>query len=116
MSALLNYSISTSIEEELLQHPSWLGNVSGLKAEKLLRGHRPYLYVLRTGEHEGDYYVTFVMSDASIKHQPFVITTSPQGWYVENGGGYGPFIHSSIDDIMHAIMHCSKGECTPFVL
>ena len=107
-----------SIELEIESHSAWLGHVPGLEAEKLLRGRKiPYLYVLRSGEtatqNQKDYYVTFIDSDLSVKHQPFVVTTAVEGWYFENGAGGGPYKDASIMDVLHLIMHCSKDECTP---
>lgn len=97
------------------QHPAWIGTISGLKAEKLLRGHTtPYLYLLRSGEYEGNYYVTYLLPDFTIKHQPFVIITTHEGWWFENGGVGGPFTKSRIDDVLHLIMHCAPHECSPF--
>lgn len=99
----------SSIVQELEEHPAWHGRLSGLDAEKMMRGRKiPYLYILRAGEYEMDYYVTFVLPDLSIKHQPFVIIASPEGWYFENTGNGGPFTTASIDDVLHLIMHCGK--------
>jgi len=107
---------STTIEQQTQLHPAWIGRVSGLKAEKLLRGRKtPYLFVLRAGECEHDYYVTFVGHDFSIHHQPFVLTTKEEGWFFEQGGGGGPFVEATIDDVIHLIMHCGKNDCTPFM-
>ena len=111
---------STSIKEEIEQHPGWLGHISGLKAEKLLRKYKkPFLFVLRAGEFEEenktDYYVSFILPDLTIKHQPFVITTTAEGWCFENGTPGGPFTHATIDDVIHLMMHCHKDECAPVV-
>jgi len=121
MTAILKTLIEYNINQEIQLHPAWLGAVSGLKAEKMLRGkNKPYLYVLRTGESETenttDYYVTYIGSDLSIRHQPVIITTTMEGWYYENGGGMGPFSNDvSINDVLHHIMHCEKGECSPLI-
>jgi hypothetical protein len=111
---------STPIKQEIEQHPAWIGNVSGLNAEKLLRGHqKPYLFLLRSGEtaneSQTDYYISFLLPDLSIKHQPFVITITAIGWYFENICAGGPFTEASIDDVLHLMMHCHKDECTPLV-
>lgn len=101
-----------SIGEEIQFHPAWMGSVSGLEAENQLKGRKqPYVYVLRSGEVEGAYYVSFLMPDLSIKHQPFVLMDSPQGWHYENTGAGGPFAEASLDDVLHLIMHCHKDEC-----
>lgn len=121
MSALLKPFTEYFINHEIECHRAWLGRISGLKAEKLLIGRkRPFLYILRAGEKEEenstDYYVSFILPDFSIKHQPFVITETLEGWYFENGSIGGPFIHQSIADVMHLMMHCPKEACTPLIL
>jgi len=106
-----------SVELDIQLHPGWVGRVSGLKAEKLLRGKKtPYLYVIRAGECPSDYYVTFVLPDLTIKHQPFVITHTAEGWHYENSGAGGPYTEATIDDVLHLIMHCDKEECAPFIV
>ncbi|MGA8165164.1 MAG: hypothetical protein WB791_09105, partial [Waddliaceae bacterium] len=81
----------------------------------------PYIYLLRGGEYqqgsETDYYVTYVLPDFSIKHTPFVITITPEGWYFAQGCIGGPYGDSkSIDDVIHLFMHCEKEECTPLIM
>jgi len=120
MNSINHIMYKSSIEQEIEQHIAWLGHVSGLEAEKLLRGRKvPYLYVLRSGEidsgNKKDYYVTFINSDLTVKHQPFVITVAAEGWYYENGAGGGPYKDSSINDVLHLIMHCSKESCIPLI-
>ena len=111
MSTMLQqqYNSGSPIVQEIEGHPAWHGHLSGMEAEKLMRGRKiPYLYILRAGEHEADYYVTFILPDLSIRHQPFVITTTAEGWFFENTGCGGPFTTASIDDVLHLIMHCGK--------
>ena len=65
MLAILHESLIT-VEQDIQFHPAWIGLVSGLKAEKVLRNKKiPYLYLLRGGETEHDYYVSFVLPDFS---------------------------------------------------
>lgn len=116
MSAIFELNNTSYIEQEIALHPAWLGRVSGLAAEKLLRGkNTPYLFVLRAGELENDYYVTFVAPDMTIKHTPFVIITTSEGWCYNNGGAGGPYKDGTIEDVLYQIMHCEKGENTPFI-
>lgn len=116
MTVFLRTDTLSDIETEIMQHPAWLGYVSGLKAEKLLRGKKtPYLYVLRAGENHLDYYVTFVRRDGAIEHRPFSITLSSEGWSYENLGGGGPYREASIEDVLHRIMHCDQGDNVPFI-
>ncbi len=118
MSAILEQSELTNIHRDILSHPAWYGLISGLEADKMLRGrNRPYLYILRAGElNEGnqtDYYVSFILPDLTIRHQPFVITVTPNGWYYENAGAGGPYTTESIKDVLHLMMHCNKSDCMP---
>lgn len=108
MSALVLNSNFNVIET----HPSFLGCISGLKAEKLLRGkNKPYMYVLRQGECIGAYYVTFVHPDGFVKHTPFELVHTPQGWFCENGGSFE--FNECIDEVIHKVMHCEQNECQP---
>lgn len=112
MTAVLDRAID--IVNDIEMNPAWLGHIGGLAAEKMLRNRNiPYLYVLRAGEYEMHYYVTFIHEDLTIRHQPFVVTAMPEGWYCENGGLTGPFKNATIDEVIPAIIHCNKGEASP---
>ena len=118
MSAILSISIQDQIHEEIQSNLAWHGKMSGLNAEKKLRGHNtPFLYLLRAGELDSgdqkDYYVSYIQEDMTVKHQPFTVTETPEGWYYENTGGGGPYINASILDVLHLIMHCPDGNITP---
>lgn len=120
MSANPKNNVLPSINRDIQSHSAWFGNISGLKAEKMLRGlNNPYLYILRKGENETvsetDYYVSFILPDLSIKHQPFVITIAPEGWYYENGGPSPAYLEASIDDVLHLMMHCEENQPKPFI-
>lgn len=121
--AYLELTTLSEVDAEIQNHAAWLGNVSGLKAEKMLRGlNIPYLYVLRAGEMSDDetqthYYVTFIQKDGSVKHQPFVITITSEGWCWENLGCGGPCASCETFNTtaLHKIMHCEEGECQPYL-
>lgn len=121
MSAVFNKFKLHAIKHEIKTHKAWMGRLSGLAGEKMLRGQTtPYLYILREGETENatetDYYVSFVLPDLSIRHKPFVITTTTEGWYYENHGGGGPFTDAvSIDDVLYLMMHCPQGANKSFI-
>ncbi len=57
-----------------------------------------------------NYYVTFVLADGTVRHQPFVITIGPKGWCAENFGACGPFQCGGIERVLHSIMHCEKEQ------
>lgn len=111
-----------TIFEGITCHPAWHGNIPGLHAEKMLRGlDIPYLYILRKGElstkeNEEHYYVSFILPDFSIKHQPVVVSIGPEGWFYENGGpGPKPYQNYTLEPVLHLIMHCEEGKCVPYV-
>lgn len=118
MTALLKHNeytlLKCLVEKDIYANTAWLGNISGIKADKMLRGHNvPYLYVLRKGEQEDDYYVTFVHPQGYIYHQPFTIAQNDIGLYYEQGTN-GPIApETRLDDVLYRIMHCAKGECRP---
>lgn len=110
----LQTSLICPVETEIRMNAAWLGQVSGIKAEKMLRGHnKSYLYVLREGEKEGDYYVTFVQPNGSIYHQPFTISKTAMGWMYEQGNSGPISMETKLNDVLHLIMHCEKHECQP---
>ncbi|MGH2612954.1 MAG: hypothetical protein ACRDFB_07890, partial [Rhabdochlamydiaceae bacterium] len=69
-------------------------------------------YLLRAGEEECHYYLSFVQSPLCFKHQPFVIEFSMQGWFFRNGyTGITP----TLDEIIPLIMHCTSEESRPLI-
>lgn len=118
MSTLTKKMNHSLIHDEIKSHKAWYGSVSGLIAEKMLRGRQtPYLFILRKGENEtevkADYYVSFILPDLSIRHQPFIITLTPEGWDWENTGGGGCPPEASIEDALYLMMHCEKQQPIP---
>lgn len=115
MNTLCSQQDTLSIFDDIARHAAWHGRVPGLVAEKMIRGLSiPYTYLLREGEMPGHYYVTFLDAQLTVRHQPFVITVMPEGWYYENLGGRGPYEEPSIDPVIHLIMHCEKEQCVVF--
>lgn len=120
MSTVLKVFETASDMQGISAHPAFKSNVSGLEAEKMLRGKKAsYLYILREGEEgkgeERNYYVTFLDSEFVVRHQPFVVTEEGDEWSYENGHGAGPFKEEQIGDVVHLIMHCGKNSCSPFL-
>ncbi|MBU6384036.1 MAG: hypothetical protein KGR16_06960 [Verrucomicrobia bacterium] len=115
MSMTEKQTTESTIHEEIRSNAAWYGHISGLIAEKMLRGRKtPYLYILRKGEHEttnkADYYVTFILPDLSIKHQPFTITLRPNGWEWENTNGGICSLEDSLEQALYLMMHCNKDQ------
>lgn len=118
MSTTAKQLAESSIHEEIRLHTAWYGNISGLVAEKMLRGRKtPYLFILRKGENatgnQADYYVSFILPDLSIRHQPFIITVTSEGWEWENAGPGGCPPEASIEEALYLMMHCEKSQPIP---
>ncbi len=100
-------------------HPAWHGDIPGIYAEQMFEDRSiPYVYMIRQGEaslrkDEEHYYITFVLPDQTIKHQPLVIHYEQHGWRYTNGRPAGLFHFMSLDPVLHEIMHCEKDECIP---
>lgn len=103
------------IEESIISHPAWYDDITGLESEALLKGKKPYFYLLRRGEQPSHYYISFVDRDHSIRHQPFAIIYTQKDWYCVQGSGYGPYTSKTIYDLIHLIMHCTPEKCKPVV-
>lgn len=115
MSTAVKKIVEATVHDEIRSHKAWYGNISGLVAEKMLKTRKtPYLFILRKGENEtenkADYYVSFILPDLSIKHQPFIITITSEGWEWENTGGGPCTPEASIEDVLYMMMHCEKGQ------
>lgn len=121
MSAFTEKLQEFTIFEGITCNPAWHGMIPGLIAEKMLKNYKtPYLYILRKGEsspaeNQEYYYVSFILPDLSIRHQPVVVFTVPEGWCYHNAKPGGPYQHTTIDPVLHLIMHCEEGECIPLV-
>jgi hypothetical protein len=111
-----NQVFDQTTEPQVEQHPAWHGLIAGLEAEDRLRGQQTFTYLLRKGEIPNHYYVSFVLTDGTFKHQPFMVHTTPHGWYCKNASGTGPFLNLTIDDVVHIIIHCEKEDVTPLMM
>lgn len=115
MSAVIK-TCDIMVELLMRNHPAWVGRIPGLQADKLVRGAKPYNYILREGEFETQYYVTFVHADGVVRHTPFIIYYDQGQWYFEQGGVGGGYEEETIGDVIHLIMHCNKEEAAPFTV
>jgi len=101
-----------SKQEEIESHAAWHGRITGMACEAQLRGQPPLSYLLRKGEEEGHYYLSFVQTPVCFRHQPFIIESSVQGWFYQNGyTGIAP----TVEEIIPMIMHCTLEECRPIL-
>jgi hypothetical protein len=82
-----------------------------VKAEALLNGRDTFSYVLRRGEEENEYYISFVNGDGGVKHQRFILEYDRKGWWYKNGTEHEPT--EAVDELIPCMMHCSIENCKP---
>lgn len=102
-------------QEQIQTHPAWHSNVSELESEKLLRGKDAFTYLLRPGEKEHFYFISFVKEEGSIKHQFFALEFDRKGWRYRNGGqgSLQEVISQDISKLIPMMMHCDFRSCIP---
>ncbi|MBI3258986.1 MAG: hypothetical protein HYZ54_05890 [Ignavibacteriae bacterium] len=102
--------------QQLIQkHPAWHEDADAWHAEALLDGKDPFTYLLRKGDKEYAYFITFVKEDRNIKHQSFTLEHDRGGWYYKNGTAYGPaeIIGKTLEELIPQMLHCEPKKCIP---
>ena len=99
------------VEEEIHQHSAWYGKLPGLFAQDLLRGHPAGTYLLRDGEIEHQYYVSFVDMKGVVQHTPFQIHPET-GWMMPNGESCFLKATQSVKDVIPLLI--GSNEAQPF--
>ncbi len=107
------YDWITKKQDQIKNHPAWHGNIPAREAENFVKGKGPFTYILRSGEKERSYFITFVQNDQLIKHQYFSLEYDRKGWYYRNGEVQGPLeaIAEYINELVPIMMHCQAQDC-----
>ncbi len=100
-----------SKDQEITSHLAWHNYICEFESEKLLKGKAPFTYLLRRGEIDCLYHISFVKEDGhSIKHQFFVLERTGRGWLYRNGGGGAGSPHeivsNDLNELILMMMHC----------
>jgi hypothetical protein len=97
-------------QEEIRSHSAWNEKLQKEESDK-----EPFTYILRGGEKEHAYFITYVKTDLSIKHQRFVLELDRKGWYYRNGYTDGPaeILSKDLQELISMMMHCDAMACTP---
>ena len=96
---------------EIQSHPAWHEKISEEGSEAQLQGKAPFTYLLRSGNEEHAYFITYVKMDLSIFHQRFVIELDRKTWYYRNYITDGPA--ENLEELIPMMMHCDAMACTP---
>jgi len=108
---MLHSKMNFFVEESIVTHPAWHGEISELDSERYLEKSGPFQYLLRAGEGDSHFYVSYVDQELDIKHQSFKIRYTEEGWFCVQGILYGPFQAEGIEPLIHQLMHCREEEC-----
>lgn len=121
----LNTMVSTNAvewvqknQEQIKTHLAWHSNISEDESEMLLRDKNPFTYLLRPGEKDRFYFISFVKADNSIKHQFFALEYDRNGWLYRNGGtGDSPqeIVSKDLHKLIPMMMHCDLLACNPLM-
>lgn len=103
--------------DQIKSHVAWHSDISANESEKLLKDKSPFTYLLRAGDKEQLYYISFVKEDKSIKHQFFVLEFNLQGWVYRNGGTGTPeeIVSKDLHELIPMMMHCDLLACKPLM-
>lgn len=101
-------------QEQVTTHPAWHGNISVEQSEELLQNQPPFTYLLRSGDKEHLYFISFVKEDHMIKHQFFVLEFDRKGWLYRNGcpaSSPVEIISKDLHELIPLMMHCDSDSC-----
>lgn len=100
--------------DQIERHPAWKKSIDKTQVESLLEGKKTLSYLLRAGEKERVYYISFVQKDGSIKHQQFTLENDRKGWYYKNGANEqdpADIVSENLEELIPKMMHCDYKEC-----
>jgi hypothetical protein len=98
--------------DEMVSHVAWYGNLTGTEAEIILRDKSDMTYLLRQGEKEDHFYLTFVKDGCAFTHIPFTVNHTLRQWFYRQGGTR---FAASLKVFIPEIMHADEAECVPLV-
>ncbi len=103
-------------QQQISAHTAWYGNITEKESVKLLGDASPYTFILRGGDKEHSYFISFMKKDGSIKHQNFTLELDRKGWFYKNGitDGLLEAVARDIVDLIPLMMHCESSVCTPY--
>jgi hypothetical protein len=107
-------SLNDVIQEkrnEITANLAWHADLTGPEAESLLRHQEAGTYLLRQGEKEDHYYLSYVEGRV-LSHLPIKIDYSQKQWFYQNTTHhFGDDLKAFIPEIMHR----EEAECHPLV-
>lgn len=88
--------------DEIKNHCAWYADLTGTDAEIIIRGKPDMTYLLRQGEREDHFYLTYVKNECEFKHIPFTVNPVIKQWFYRNFcTRFAPTLEAFIPEIMH---------------
>lgn len=97
---------------EIMSHVAWYDGLTGSEAELLLRGNSDMTYLLRSGEREDHFYLTYVKNECYFTHIPFTINRDLEQWFYMNSR---PRFATTLERFIPDVMHAKATDCVPLV-
>jgi len=102
-----------AMKDAIVSHPAWHGKINGMLCETLLRDMPVNTYLIRQGEEEFHFYLSFVHGENNFfKHQPFMIDNDSRKWFYRNCQQHWAPV---VEGLVPLIMHCAADQCLPLL-
>jgi len=98
--------------DEIMNNVAWYDDITGTEAELLLRNKKDLTYLLRQGEKEGHFYLTYVKDAVYFTHIPIRANNSLKEWFYLNGILR---TEATLKDFIPNIMNAEEADITPLV-
>jgi len=98
--------------DEIKNHHAWHADSTGTDAEIIIRGQPDMTYLLRQGEREDHFYLTYVKNECEFTHIPFTVNPVIRQWFYRN---CFPRFAPTLDAFIPEIMHADAEDCKPLV-
>lgn len=99
---------------EIEGHPAWYADANLSMSETLLKGQKPFTYILRHGDKELHYLLSFVDENQLVQHRPISIQYSLaiKGWYFLNSVQHA---RTYLSDLIPVAMHVDPPRSNPLL-
>jgi len=101
-----------TLDERIKSSPAWKGTVSMLKGQAMLKGQKPFIYMLSEGVEKYHYFLYYVGADYKV-HYKNVRIHYVNGVPIYRNGGTG--VYENIEKLLPSCLKCSSSLCNPLM-
>jgi hypothetical protein len=96
------------------QHAAWHLTGDLNEAEKSLRSYPKCTYLLRKGEDNLHYFVSYISLESIIFHKSIRINPEKGGFYINGGSGCNPNqLFQSVEQLICKLIGCKESDLSP---